>query len=493
MATWSSWSLLSATANRELAVPAFVATTGLEVATGLVVAGVMLAVLASASASEPVADAQAGIAHGGWIDPRLQRLCLPRLARCGGASREQRRRRMMATALDHRYWRLWAATALSNLGDGVRAAAFPLLGVALTRNPVLVAGLVAAQYLPWLAFGLTAGALVDRTDRRTLMWTVNTGRTLLLAAFTVLVATDQATLPLLYAAAFLLGVGDTLYDNAAQAAVPALVAPEQLERANSHLVAAEIAGNELAGPALGAWLFGVAAVLPLATNTGALAVAVLLVASITGMFLPVTPAGPRASLGQEIREGLRWLWGQRLLRAMTGIGMVLAFADVAAFSLLVLYNQEILRLGPAGFGLLLAAGAVGGILGGLAAPALARRLAATGALLLAVGLTGAGHLILGLTGHPLLAGAMLALSSSAFGVWNVVSVSLRQRLAPDRLLGRVSSAYRSLGVGAVPLGALLGGAAAAATSLRGTYVIAGALLFVMAAVGRCRTAGTDRS
>jgi MFS family permease len=400
---------------------------------------------------------------------------------------------MMVTALDHRYWRLWAATALSNLGDGVRAAAFPLLAVALTGNPVLVAGLAAAQYLPWLAFGLTAGALVDRADRRTLMWTVNTARTLLLAAFTVLVATDQATLPLLYAVAFLLGAGDTLYDNAAQAAVPALVGPEQLERANSRLVAAEVAGNELAGPALGAWLFGVAAVLPLATNTGTLAVAVLLVVSISGMFLPVTPVGPRASLGHAIREGLGWLWDQPLLRAMTGIGMVLAFADAAAFSLMVLYNQEVLRLGPAGFGLLLAAGAVGGILGGLAGPALARRLAATGALLLAVGLAGAGHLILGLTGHPILAGTMLALSGFAFGVWNVVSVSLRQRLAPDRLLGRVSSAYRTLVVGAVPLGALLGGAVAAVTSLRGTYVIAGALLLIMTVVGRRATAGVSRS
>jgi hypothetical protein len=102
-------------------------------------------------------------------------------------------------------------------------------------------------------------------------------------------------------------------------------------------------------------------------------------------------------------------------------------------------------------------------------------------------------LILGLTGHPILAGAMLALSSFAFGVWNVVSVSLRQRLAPDRLLGRVSSAYRTLVVGAVPFGALLGGAAAAATSLRGTYVIASALLIIMTAVGRHATAGTDRS
>jgi predicted MFS family arabinose efflux permease len=400
---------------------------------------------------------------------------------------------MMVAALDHRYWRLWAATALSNLGDGVRAAALPLLAAALTGNPVLVAGLAAAQYLPWLAFGLAAGALVDRSDRRTLMWTVNTARTLLLAAFTVLVATDQATLCWLYAVAFLLGVGDTLYDNAAQAAVPALVAPEQLERANSRLVAAEVTGNELAGPALGAWLFGVAAMLPLAANTGALAVAVLLVMSITGVFLPVTPTGPRTSLGDEIGEGLRWLWGQPLLRAMTGIGMILAFADAAAFSLLVLYNQEVLRLGPASFGLLLAAGAVGGILGGLAAPAVAGRLAVTRALLFAVGLTGVGHLILGLTGHRLLAGAMLALSGFAFGVWNVVSVSLRQRLAPDRLLGRVSSAYRTLVVGAVPLGALLGGVAAAVTSLRGTYVLAGTLLLIATAGGRQATAGTFRS
>jgi Na+/melibiose symporter-like transporter len=385
-----------------------------------------------------------------------------------------------AAALDHRFWRLLTATALSNLGDGVRVAAFPLLAAALTRDPVLVGGLAVAQYLPWLVFGLVAGALADRLDRRALMWTVNTARTLLLAAFTVLVAGGEATLPSLYAVAFLLGVGETLYDNAAQAAVAAIVAPDQLERANSRLVAAEVTGNELAGPALGAWLFGVAAVLPFATNTGTLAVAVLLVVSITGMFVPAAPPGPRASLRHEIGEGLRWLWAHRPLRTMTGLGVVLAFADAAAFSLLVLYNLEVLRLGSAAFGLLLAAGAVGGVLGGLTAPAVARALGTTHALALAVALTGVGHVVLGLAGRPVVAGAMLAVSSAAFGIWNVISVSLRQRLASDRLLGRVSSAYRTLVVGAVPVGALAGGALAAATDLRVPYLAGGALLLAAA-------------
>jgi MFS family permease len=167
--------------------------------------------------------------------------------------------------------------------------------------------------------------------------------------------------------------------------------------------------------------------------------------------------------------------------------VVLAFADAAAFYLLVLYTLEILRLGPAAFGLLLATGAVGGILGGLASPAIARRLGTTGALVLAVGLTGAGHLVMGLTSQPVVAGAMLAVSSFAFGVWNVVCVSLRQRLVPDRLLGRVSSAYRTLVVGAAPAGALLGGAVAA-IDLRIPYLAAGILLLVMAAAGRRATA-----
>ena len=133
------------------------------------------------------------------------------------------------------FTRLWAAVGVSNLGDGVASAALPLLAAALTRDAALVAGLAIAQRLPWLLVALPAGVIVDRSDRRSLMWRTDAFRGLALAAFGLLVALDQGSLALLYGLAFALGVAETLFDTAYRSLLPSLVAGEELERANARL------------------------------------------------------------------------------------------------------------------------------------------------------------------------------------------------------------------------------------------------------------------
>lgn len=389
---------------------------------------------------------------------------------------------MAVVRLGPGYRRLWSATMLANLGDGVRNAALPLLAAALTSDPVWVAGVAVAANLPWLLCGLIAGAVVDRVDRRRLMVTVDAARMAALGTLIVAVALDAASLPLLYVVAFACGVGETLRDTAASTLVPDLVPPGEYDRANGRLVNAEVAGNELIGPPLGGFLFGVAMILPFAANNGMLAVAALLILALPGVAVPArTPAG--STIRADIGAGLRWLARHRRLRAVTLLGAVFAFTDAAWFAILVLYVGEILGLPPAAYGVLLAAGAVGGLAGGGTAAWLLRKAGRTVTMAGALVVAAVAQVVLGLTAVPVLAAVALAGGSFAFGVWNVAAVTLRQQVTPARLLGRVTSAYRTLAMGAVPVGALLGGLLAEWQGLRAPLLAGVPVLLLATALG----------
>jgi MFS family permease len=168
------------------------------------------------------------------------------------------------------------------LGDGVTLVAGPLLAASLTRDPLLVGGLTFAQRVPWPLFPLISGALVDRLDRRRVMGYTDAARTALIGALGVPVLLGWANLPLMYGIFFLMGTLETLFDNASQATIPALVSRDRLERANSRLYAAEIVSNELAGPPLGGFLFGVAVAAPFFLDAGTFAAAAALILALRG-------------------------------------------------------------------------------------------------------------------------------------------------------------------------------------------------------------------
>ena len=366
------------------------------------------------------------------------------------------------------YWKLWTASTVLNTGGGVASIAFPLIAAGLTRDPALIAGLTFAFTAPWLLFGLVAGAIVDRLDRRRTMVAVSMARVAIVTALAAAVATDHATLALLYATAFLLGAGETLFDNAAQAILPAVVPRERLEDANSRLAAAERVTNEFVGPPLGGLLYGLTPALPVFVDAAGHATSAAAIASIRGGFRPERTA---ATLWREIAEGLRWLRRHRLLRTLAAMVAVLGLVDAAWFSILVLYALEVLDVGSVGFAFLLVAGGAGSVAGSVATPRLSRTVGTGRIVIAALVLAAVAQLVLGLTSSPAVAVSMLALSGFAFAIWNVVNVSLRQELAPDRLLGRVHSAYRFLGVGATAVGALVGGLVADALTLRAPFLV----------------------
>jgi predicted MFS family arabinose efflux permease len=376
--------------------------------------------------------------------------------------------------------RLWAAAAVSNLGDGITMVAGPLLLASVTGNPVLIAGGAFAQQLPWLLFALFSGAFADRFDRRRLIVAANLGRALALAVLTAAVAAGNPPVLLIYAVLFTLGTGETLVDTASGALLPRLVAPDLLPRANARLHATFTIANQFAAKPFGAWLFGLAAAIPFGFDALSFVVAALLIAS-----LPAAPqaqeAAPR-SLRRDIAEGVRWLLAHRLLRTLAiamGLGNV---AFCAAFAVFVLYAQQRLGLSGTGFGLLLTTFAAGGLIGAGVAARLIRQFGS--AVLLRAGLLveAITHVTLASTTRPLVSGAVLVLFGVQTVVWGVITASLRQRLVPDRLLGRVGSVYALLETGGAAVGTLIGGLTAQAWGLTTPFWVAAAAMAAILAV-----------
>ncbi|MEU2664906.1 MFS transporter [Micromonospora sp. NPDC007220] len=385
-------------------------------------------------------------------------------------------------SLGRPFWTFWTAAALANLGDGIRVAAFPLLAAALSDNPVAVAAVAAAQFLPWLVTGLLAGVLADRRAARALIAAADASRVVVLAAVAVAVATGLASVALVVAAAFLLGVGETLRDTAAQTAIPRLVDDAQLERANGRLVAGEIVGNEFVGPPVGAMLFVVGAALPFAVNGASLALAVMLVLSLPLSLARPGPGPGRSGADADGRSvtaaparrgalaGLRWLVRQPVLRTLVVVGAAVAAADSAWFAIFVLYARQSLGLGALGFGLLLATGAAGGLAGSLVADRLIGRFRHRRVLAWSMAVTAGTPALLAVAPHRIAAVVVVVVTSASFAVLNVAALSVRQRLVPGDLLGRVVAASRMLSYGCTALGALAGGALAAGLGMRAPFL-----------------------
>ena len=379
------------------------------------------------------------------------------------------------------YRKLWAASTISNLGDGVTLVAGPLLAASLTRDPALVAGLTFAQQLPWLLFSLPSGALVDRLDRRLLMGTVDAFRAVVIGVLGLAVLGGWASLPLMYAAFFLLGTAETLFANASLAILPSVVPKESLEKANGRLFAAELVTNQFAGGPIGGALFAVAAAIPFLLDAGTFAASAALILALRGRFRPTRPEGSaEIGLVGEITEGIGWLARHRLLLVlaiMLGAGN---FTFSATFSILVLFAQDDLGLGSVGYGLLLTAMGVGGLFGSLLAERIGGWLGTGRALFLVALIEGPTFGAIVLSGNPFVVGALLALDGLVAFAWNVLTFALRQVLIPDVLLGRVTSVYRLVGVGSGAIGALIGGLLARELSLTAPFWFSAVLMTVVA-------------
>ncbi|MBN6039955.1 MFS transporter [Amycolatopsis sp. 195334CR] len=364
--------------------------------------------------------------------------------------------------------RLWWATGCTSIGTGAATTALPLLAVSLSPDPRHVTLVAAATYLPWLLFALPAGALLDRGDRIGLMWRAQAVQVLLVGLLAALGHLGLAVVVLL---AFTIGACEVLVGNGAQTVVPDLVAPASLHRANSAQQAVTTIGQQFAGPPLGSALFAVAAALPFGLHAAALTASTVLLAT-----LPRT-THPRPT-GTAMTDGLRWLARDRLLRTLALLLGANTFAGQLANATLVLLATQDLRLDATGYGLLLTAAAFGSVLAGLVTPWLLRTVGDTRALVASLVLNAGVFAGIGLSPNATVLAVLLATNGFLTTIWSVVTVSARQQLVPPGLLGRVNSAYRALGWGLMPLGALAGGFVAHGFGLRAPYLLAAALRLI---------------
>ncbi|MBU2668563.1 MFS transporter [Actinoplanes bogorensis] len=392
-------------------------------------------------------------------------------------------RALFAAPLGADFWKLWTSSAVTNLGDGITMVAGPLLVASITHNPAAVASAVFAQQLPWLLFALTSGAWADRVDRRRLVVAVNLLRAAALAALSAAVAFDVVTVPLVLAVFFLLGTGETLADTASAAVVRLVVPAAARPEANSLMYANFNVLNQFAAKPVGGWLFVVAAAVPFAVNAVTFVVSAALVLTVRAVSSPApAPTPARRDLRGEIRAGVRWLWRHRLLRTLAVTMAVGNVVFCAAFAIFVLYAEQRLGLTEVGYGVLLVAFAVGGLLGTLVAPALIGRLDAAPLLRAGLLIEMALHATLAATRSPFAAAAMIVIFGIHTTVWGVVVTTIRQRDVPDAMYGRVTSVYSFLDLGGAALGSLLGGAVAVVYGLTATYWTAAVAMALVALV-----------
>jgi MFS family permease len=364
------------------------------------------------------------------------------------------------------------------MADGIGTVALPLLAASLTSSPLLISGLTSLGYLPWLLFGLPGGALVDRLDRKHVMSVANLVRAAVIAVFAVLVLLHVASIPWLYAAAFVAGIGEVLYDSAARAMLPQVLARQQLDRGNSWLTTEETVGQSFLGAPAGSGLFALQAAAPFVTNAVGFAVSGFVVLAIPGRFRPERTRA--TTLRAEISDGMRWLWRHPLLRDLTIYRGVTAALMSMATSLTVLYVLRSLHVSAGFYGLFMVAVGVGGVLGAVVVGPLTARLGRIRVLWAAAACGPAMCLLLGVFPELWAAGLLFVGLSAGVTVWNVLSMSLRQAMIPDEYLGRVLSAYRMALWGGVPVGALLGGLVASATSVPRVFLISGAAQMAVA-------------
>ncbi len=392
------------------------------------------------------------------------------------------------------FHRLWAATAVSNIGDGVRTTALPLLATQQTSDPRLIAGVAVAQRVPWLLLILPGGVLADRHDRRNLRVRLDVFRAAVMAVLAVLVIAGSASIVAIFVVAALLAAAESTVDSSSMALVPALVDSDQLEQAAGRMSSTELVAGDLIGPPIGGLLFAAAVALPFGLDAASFLLAALIAASIPGSFRPPSDDSSTSSRSfrRELKEGFSWLWNQKLLRNLALVSVLLGFSNMVHLSIFVLFAKEELGLGPFGFGVILVPPSIGGVIGSIVTPRFRHSpLARTLTILVILG--GCALVAIGFTTNVVLVALLLAVDSGVILAWNVLTMALRQRLIPGRLLGRVGASYRFLVFFGMPFGALAGGFIANAVSLPAAYVVAGALQLVAAIVVpfAVRSAGTS--
>lgn len=393
--------------------------------------------------------------------------------------RVERPVRAFGAGLPANFWKLWSSSVTANLADGITSVAIPLIAIRITTSPAEIAGISIAAQIPMILFGLLAGGLADRLDRRRTMVAVQLLRVAVIATLTVLAMADAISMPVLYAGALIVGTGEAFFETNAQSIIPALVGRDRLVTANSRLFAAETVMNSFIGPPLGGLLIALSVPVALAAGTAGYALGAVGLLLIVGTFR-AEREGPGRRLHVEIGEGIGYLLRHPLLLTLSSMVALGRLGSAGFFALLALYA---VAPGPMGlsepeYGLLLVTFGLGSLLGSFVTGPAVALLGRPRVLMLATFIFAMGLLVPALTADPLVIGAAFFVSGIAIMAWNVTNVSLRQSILPSRLMGRVHASHRFIANVAGLLGAATAGIVGETLGLRAVFAIGAAIVLV---------------
>ncbi|MEO7722385.1 MAG: MFS transporter [Pseudolysinimonas sp.] len=356
---------------------------------------------------------------------------------------------------DYRW--LLASSWTTDIGDGIALSAAPLLIASLTSSPILVAGGLLMQFLPWVLFGLFAGSIADHHDRRRLVIIADGSRALIVVGLVAFLVTGQVTVWIVLGFAFLYGTAEVFANTAGSTLMPMLVKPADLGVGNARLQGGFLVGGQLIGPPLGAFLFAAGTFWPFVTQIVCVSLGVILISRIARTPIPPKGQPVEGETSHPIREGLRWLRGNPPVRTLVVIILVFNVTWAAPWSILVLYATKHLGLGAVGYGTLTTAAALGGLLSTFAFGWLERHVKFATLMRICLSLEVVMHLTFALTTSGIVAlFIMFGFGAYAF-VWGTISTTVRQRLVPLELQGRIASVNMVGVFGGLVIGELLGG------------------------------------
>lgn len=356
----------------------------------------------------------------------------------------------------------------------------------MTDSPILVASGAAMQYLPFLLFGLHAGAIADRLDRRALIIGANAARAMVLVILCIFLLTGSATIWIVLAAAFLYGCAEVFVDTTSSTLLPTLVKKPDLGISNARLQAGYLVANQFGGPPLGAFLFALGSFWPFFVQIICVTLAIVLISRIAASTLAIAPrhaenSREKSHVRHDIAEGLRWLWKNPPVRTLVIVILAFNITWAAPWGVLVLYATEHLQMGPVGYGALTTASAIGGLLSTMSFGWLERHFSF--ALLMRVCL--AAEVLMHLAFALTTSGAVAFVIMFGFGayafVWGTISTTVRQRLVPHELQGRIASVNLVGVIGGMVIGQALGGVIAQVWGLTAPwwFAFAGAALTLL--------------
>ena len=368
----------------------------------------------------------------------------------------------MSEKLGPAFNRLFSASVISNLSDGLLAVAAPLLAISLTKDPILISMLSAFVMLPWLLFAIPIGLIVDRSNKRLLITFTNSIRFIAAGLVALAISTDTITIYWLLLATFLIGTCEVATDTAAQSLIPVILEKKNFEKANSRMNIAETVIQNFIGAPLSGFLYATSIVLPFILNSLGFLVAAIFVLMIPAHLISngssaETEDAEKKSFISEIKFGLNYLWNDRPLRRLVATTTSLGFFYSVSTSTLILFITETLEVQAKYFGVLMAGAGSGGVLGGILTPVLSKKFGRGSVLAVAIFISSITVLFQGISPNVWVFGVIGFISAFAITNWNILLMSCYQVLIPAELYGRIHGARRTFVWGVMPIGALLGG------------------------------------